>query len=318
MAKVIKTPFANEGDKTQISEAVEADNKVSMAAGYTPDYDRNLSNDPSAKAIGRGELNWLFNHLTSALLELQTLGFSRWDESGKPYQMGAYVGYGSTIYVSQKDDNESTPSENEDWKVFKPFPTATDVGGVSTETFDNSMKEKSQEIETLSNSTNQSIKTVKTDVENLDKKVSGLVTTTGNLNNLFEFGDLILFGNKTEAHFAWLPLDGAEYEEDSEIGIILKKIKPSMLSNWGLSYTPTVVEGKIKAPKLYIPFAQPGMLNIGDTPGFDSGRLTMAMRMYILNPPEDTTEEPEESEKPGGGSGGPELTDPEEPEAPLK
>lgn len=126
MSTFIKTPFAVEGDIEAIPDAMQTDGKVSMQTGYTFDYERDLETDPSAKDIGRPEMNWLFNLVTDAIRQYQTEGTFPFvtaainGGTAFPYKKFARCTYTggsvSGIFESLADNNTSDPTDTTRWK----------------------------------------------------------------------------------------------------------------------------------------------------------------------------------------------------------
>lgn len=124
MTKLIKTPFADSGDKSVIPDTDAAGN-VNWTQGFPADYSKNPDTDPSAKRIERDDFNGLLNYITAAIRELQTNGIAPYataaDNGGVAfaYANGATVLYGNKIYKSNKDGNVSTPGDNSDWSLIQ-------------------------------------------------------------------------------------------------------------------------------------------------------------------------------------------------------
>lgn len=91
----IPLAFAVSGSKTPI-DVLRTDGVVDFTNGYTADYSRELGVDPSAKPVERDKQNYLFNLITSNLIDWQSMGFPQWI-SGLPYAVGAFVRYSPNI-----------------------------------------------------------------------------------------------------------------------------------------------------------------------------------------------------------------------------
>ena len=121
MLKFFKFPFAAQGDKVVVPDGVQADGSVSYEQGFGYDYARNLANDPLAKPMPRDKTNQIFNDITQAIREYQTLGTPDFitpelnDDKPYPYAMYARVRYNGSVYVSRKDNNTSLPAVASDW-----------------------------------------------------------------------------------------------------------------------------------------------------------------------------------------------------------
>lgn len=116
MAKYFSKPFASNGTRTSIPDDPQSDGLMSFLEGWGYDYERHPIDDPAAKHIERGKMNFLFYVITEALGELQRLGSSTWDETRIPYGKGAVVFYADVTWVSTVAANNSRPGLTDDWK----------------------------------------------------------------------------------------------------------------------------------------------------------------------------------------------------------
>lgn len=106
--RIYKTPFAATGDKEVLATADQPDGKVSLQAGWTPDYE--LPNDnANYRPVGRAEMNGVFNELTEALGEMQLNGFAKWQSIDGGWPLGAQVSHNGTAYRSTTNANVTTP-----------------------------------------------------------------------------------------------------------------------------------------------------------------------------------------------------------------
>lgn len=115
MTRIYKTPFATSSDKLEtLSDTEQPDGKVSLPTGWTSVYELENSN-PGYKPVGRGEMNGVFNEITSAIGELQLQGgIIRWRAIDGGYNKGAVV-YGSnmqTMWQSTTDANTTDPDSS--------------------------------------------------------------------------------------------------------------------------------------------------------------------------------------------------------------
>ncbi|WP_238920940.1 hypothetical protein [Achromobacter xylosoxidans] len=110
--RIYKTPFAATGDKEALATADQPDGKVSLQAGWTPDYE--LANDnPNYRPVGRAEMNGILNEITGALGELQMSGFAPWQAVSGGWPKDAYVVHEGVAYRSLIDSNEDAPGTSE-------------------------------------------------------------------------------------------------------------------------------------------------------------------------------------------------------------
>ncbi|USP46966.1 hypothetical protein [Alcaligenes faecalis] len=106
--RIYKTPFAATGDKEVLATADQPDGKVSLQAGWTPDYE--LPNDnANYRPVGRAEMNGIFNELTVALGEMQLNGFAKWQSIDGGWPQNAHVLHNGVAYRSTADTNVSEP-----------------------------------------------------------------------------------------------------------------------------------------------------------------------------------------------------------------
>lgn len=106
--RIYKTPFAATGDKEALATADQPDGKVSLQAGWTPDYE--LPNDnANYRPVGRGEMNGVLNEVTEGLGEIQLNGFAKWQPIDGGWPLGSYVLHNAVVYRSTTDNNTSDP-----------------------------------------------------------------------------------------------------------------------------------------------------------------------------------------------------------------
>lgn len=106
--RIYKTPFAATGDKEGLATDDQPDGKVSLQAGWTPDYE--LPNDnANYRPVGRAEMNGVLNELTAALGEVQLMGFAKWQSIDGGWPLGAEVTHNGQTYRSTGDANTTEP-----------------------------------------------------------------------------------------------------------------------------------------------------------------------------------------------------------------
>lgn len=106
--RIYKTPFAATGDKEALATADQPDGKVSLQAGWTPDYEL-PNDDPNYRPVGRAEMNGILGEVTEGLGEMQLRGFALWQAIDGGWPVGAQVMFGETVYRSDIDSNATTP-----------------------------------------------------------------------------------------------------------------------------------------------------------------------------------------------------------------
>lgn len=106
--RIYKTPFAATGDKEALATADQPDGKVSLQAGWTPDYE--LPNDnANYRPVGRSEMNGILNEVTEGLGELQLNGFAKWQAVDGGWPLGAWVSHNAIVYRSTTNSNTTEP-----------------------------------------------------------------------------------------------------------------------------------------------------------------------------------------------------------------
>lgn len=138
MNKIFLTPFAANGNRQDVPDAANGDGYVSFYTGYTPDYERQTTLDPSAKDVERQKMNQILYLITSAIQYLQTIGVPDFIapamNGGKAYAYprGATVRDASgSIFRSLVDGNLDTPPSAK-WQSLDSVGVAVDpFGGVT-------------------------------------------------------------------------------------------------------------------------------------------------------------------------------------------
>ncbi len=131
MTTIFKTPFATQGDKASIPVEIQPDGSVSYTQGYGYDYERDQVTDPAAKDIEREKMNGIFHDITEAIGEIQSFGFPKWAEAGKPYAIRAIVYHKNKVWQSKVENNNIEPVAGNAWAELKADVTAGDVGAYS-------------------------------------------------------------------------------------------------------------------------------------------------------------------------------------------
>jgi len=121
MTKLIRVPFADNGDRVEVPLTQQSDGSVSYSQGYTPNYELDPNTDASARRVERTSMNQIFHDVSDAVRELQVSGVAPWitaaDNGGTAfsYGKGVVVLYNEAVYQSVKTANVSTPGANNDW-----------------------------------------------------------------------------------------------------------------------------------------------------------------------------------------------------------
>ncbi|OAE56625.1 hypothetical protein A7J67_08245 [Achromobacter xylosoxidans] len=133
--RIYKTPFAATGDKEALATADQPDGKVSLQAGWTPDYE--LPNDnPNYRPVGRAEMNGVISEITEGLGEMQLRGFALWQAIDGGWPAGAQVMIGEVAYRSDINNNLTTPGEvGANWtRLAAGIATSAEVGAAENDT----------------------------------------------------------------------------------------------------------------------------------------------------------------------------------------
>lgn len=142
MAKFFRIPWALSGDKTTISDDLNADGTVSYEQGYTADYSLDLSTEPDARPVERRTFNQALNDVTTALRQYQEFSVPDFITSAEndgvafTYSKGARVRYdagsGVDVYVSLIDSNTDLPTVTSSWALASTTQAATEtVAGIA-------------------------------------------------------------------------------------------------------------------------------------------------------------------------------------------
>lgn len=92
---------------------------MSFLEGWGYDYERHPLNDPLAKHLERGKMNYLFYIITEAIGELQRQGSLYWDETHTPYADGVLCFFANTTWLSMAAGNSDKPGLTDKWKDLK-------------------------------------------------------------------------------------------------------------------------------------------------------------------------------------------------------
>lgn len=120
--RIYKTPFAATGDKEALATADQPDGKVSLQAGWTPDYE--LPNDnANYRPVGRTEMNGILSEVTESLGEVQLNGFAKWLAIDGGWPLNAIAVHSGVVYISTSSNNTDTPGgAGVSWRILFNFP----------------------------------------------------------------------------------------------------------------------------------------------------------------------------------------------------
>jgi hypothetical protein len=120
-----RIPFAANGDKQNIPDAVNNEGYVSFTQGYGEDYAKDPTADAHAKPVERETMNFVLNAITGAMRQYQTHGYPQWittaDNNGAAfgYDAGVVVIYNGALYLSLVAANTATPgSDITKWQPY--------------------------------------------------------------------------------------------------------------------------------------------------------------------------------------------------------
>ena len=101
-------PFATTGDRTPVPDAAQPDGSVSMAQGFTSDYE--LPNtDPNYKPVPREETNALYHDITEAIGIMQAQGYADWTIDATPYTINSFVRHSDRVWRNTVANNSAEP-----------------------------------------------------------------------------------------------------------------------------------------------------------------------------------------------------------------
>lgn len=111
MVKRFVIPFAASGDKSVTPDATDPAGAISYSQGWPVAYQL-ADTDPNYRPVGRQEMNGVFNDVTGAIAELQTIGFPEWVAVAglvAPYRINAYVRHNDIVWQSLIANNSDEP-----------------------------------------------------------------------------------------------------------------------------------------------------------------------------------------------------------------
>lgn len=124
MAKRFITPFAEAGDRAEISnEPIGSD--VNMQTGYPAEYEADPVSDPNARFVERDKTNQLYNDITANIKEWQENTYPAFITAANnggtafSYKKGDRVSYNGDNYESLEGNNEDIPTTSK-WVISRP------------------------------------------------------------------------------------------------------------------------------------------------------------------------------------------------------
>lgn len=130
--RIYKTPFAATGDKEALATADQPDGKVSLQAGWTPDYEL-ASDNPNYRPVGRAEMNGILSEITESLGDLQLHGFPQWEAVDGGWPKGAILrnAAGTGFWLNGVDNNTTNPdSGGTNWTAVISNAASTTTAGI--------------------------------------------------------------------------------------------------------------------------------------------------------------------------------------------
>ena len=131
--------FGEDGDLTSVPDGSQAGGSVSYQDGWTADYQLTYGTT-NAKAVDRSQTNQMFNDVTLALQQYQTVGCPEWisaaDNGGSSFEYPLYArvrydaGSGVQEYENQVADNTATPGADSSWRVISGGAEGVPVGTI--------------------------------------------------------------------------------------------------------------------------------------------------------------------------------------------
>ncbi|GAB1830114.1 gp53-like domain-containing protein [Achromobacter xylosoxidans] len=130
--RIYKTPFAATGDKEVLATADQPDGKVSLQAGWTPDYEL-PSDNANYRPVGRAEMNGILSEITESLGDLQLHGFPQWVAVDGGWPKGAILrnAAGTGFWLNGVDNNTENPDiGGSNWVAVINNPAVTGSAGI--------------------------------------------------------------------------------------------------------------------------------------------------------------------------------------------
>lgn len=130
--RIYKTPFAATGDKEVLATTDQPDGKVSLQAGWTPDYEL-ASDNPNYRPVGRAEMNGILSEITESLGDLQLHGFPQWVAVDGGWPKGAILrnAAGTGFWLNGVDNNTTNPdSGGTNWTAVISNAASTTTAGI--------------------------------------------------------------------------------------------------------------------------------------------------------------------------------------------
>lgn len=125
-------PFGeNADDLTAIPTNPDPGGAVSYFYGWTDPYEYDLSTNPAALPIPRGQMNQLFFDITNNLQEYQQYGTPQWVVGNTvEYPIYARVYYLGQVYESQIATNLNTPGSDNTWAQISAGAQGVQTGSM--------------------------------------------------------------------------------------------------------------------------------------------------------------------------------------------
>lgn len=189
MAKYIRIPFAQLGDKATIPDLPTAGLELNYTTGYTAAYEADPDIDPAARYVERDGQNQIFFVLSSNIKEWQEHiypSFITAAENGGsplPYEKGMIVRYLGLNYISLESSNQDTPPSSK-WEEYVIGTAARrEVGTSAGEIPDTGIL--NTRLGTSGNLGNAAERTVGSALANLpdNAELNTRLATTGNLGD---------------------------------------------------------------------------------------------------------------------------------------
>lgn len=204
MSTFFNKPFAANGSRTTIPSETQTDGMMSFLEGWGYDYERHPLNDPLAKHLERGKMNYLFYIITEAIGELQRQGSYYWDENNAPYADGVMCYYANTTWISTVSGNGDKPGLTDKWKDLK-------VSGGSGSDFDPLKYYTREQIE----------------------EITGQINTRIDEFAIHEIGDIYPIARTTVIENEYV-CNGDTVPILSNIGIVLASMPTDYKDAWGI------------------------------------------------------------------------------------
>ncbi len=137
MAKYIRYPFAENGDRAIVQDTTQANGTISYESGYGAQYSLDIQSDPLARRINRDRYNQVLHDMTSNIQEWQIQLYPAYvppSSNGNvsiSYAKGVIVNFNGAYRISLVNNNTTQPDNTSNWADAFPIPVV--LGGTGSD-----------------------------------------------------------------------------------------------------------------------------------------------------------------------------------------